>query len=118
VSSHKIIWRQSGTHETFGDWDTEHVITFRYIPPQPARRDDPLAGPAVEAQVEFISVSPDAGDHGIFSDIAQRHLEDGAADWLTSDGYDEAVQIAVSDLEAAREAAADLRRDRMREADR
>lgn len=63
-------------------------------------------------EVEFVSIKPDAGDHGAFTDLAQQGLEDWASDWLQGDGYDAALEVVASDREAAREFAAELRRDR------
>jgi hypothetical protein len=114
MTTHKIRWLRTGSYNGM-DWEAEHEITFRFRPGRPAkmylRNGDP-GYPADPDEVEFVSITPDAGDHGAFSDIAQRNLESDAQEWLETDGFDEAIQIATSDLDAAREFAADLRADR------
>ncbi len=115
MSRHKITATRSGSDPVLGDWDAEYEITFEYRAGRPAvwtlRNGDP-GYPADPDEVEFISITPDAGDHGVFSDLAQRWLEDWAREWLETDGYDEAIQIVAEDGEAAREHAAELRADR------
>lgn len=115
MSRHKITWIRSGSHPTMGDWDAEYEITFEYRAGRPAvwtlRNGDP-GYPADPDEIEFVSITPGAGDHGVFSDMAQRDLEDAAQLWLDSDGYDEAIAVAADDHESAREYAAELRADR------
>jgi len=114
VSDHKITWLRSG-HTNGMDWEAEYEITFRFRPGRPAkmylRNGDP-GYPADPDEIEFISIKPDAGDHGAFTDLAQQGLESDAQEWLETDGFDKAIEIATADIEAAREFAAELRRDR------
>lgn len=114
MSKHKIHWYRSGSTNGM-DWEDEQTITFEFRAGRPEvrtlRNGDP-GYPADPDEVEVVSVEPGAGDAGVFSDMAQRALEDEAETWLSSDGYDEAIEIAYSDLEEAREYAADLRADR------
>lgn len=114
MSKHKITWYRSGTTNGM-DWESEHEITFEFRAGRPAvwtlRNGDP-GYPADPDEIEFVSITPGAGDHGGFSDIAQRWLEDEAREWLETDGFDEAMSIVIADQDAAREYAADLRADR------
>jgi len=114
MSRHKITWHRHGTTNGM-DWEDEQEITFEFRAGRPAkmylRNGDP-GYPADPDEIEFISISPGAGDHGAFSDIAQAQLESEADTWLSSDGYDAAIEIAASDAADAREYAADLRADR------
>jgi hypothetical protein len=114
MSRHKITWLRSGTTNGM-DWEDEQEITFEFRAGRPAkmylRNGDP-GYPADPDEIEFVSISPGAGDHGAFSDIAQAQLESEADTWLSSEGYDAAVEIAASDAADAREYAADLRADR------
>lgn len=115
MSRHKITWIRSGSHPTMGDWEAEYEITFEFRAGRPEvrtlRNGDP-GWPADPDEVEFLSITPGAGDHGVFSDMAQNSLEDEAQNWLSSDGYGAALEIAAADHEAAREYAAELRADR------
>lgn len=112
MSTHKITALRSGTDLSGCDWEAEYEITFRFTPGAPAiLHPADNADPGYPAEVDFMSIKPGAGDHGAFSDLAQKWLEDWAQDWLQGDGYDEAVAIAADDEEAAREYAAELRSD-------
>ena len=111
MSTHTILAIRSGTHPTMGDFENEHTITFGYRPGSPDTYDAARGGPGgwdpgYPAEVEFISIEPGAGDHGAFSDLAQRWLEEWAADWL-DEHHDECVEIA----EHAREPDPDYARD-------
>ena len=114
ATKHKITWHRSGSHPTMGDWEAEYEITFRYRKGSPDYWNKYIGtweqgyGP----ELEVVSIKPDAGDHGAFTDLAQRGLESDAQEWLETDGFDEAIQIVTADNEAAREYAAELRRDR------
>lgn len=114
MSRHKIHWYRSGSTNGM-DWEDEQTITFEFRAGRPEVHTlcngDP-GYPADPDEIEFISIAPGAGDHGVFSDMAQAGLEDEAQDWLASDGYDEAIAVASEDHEAAREYAAELRADR------
>jgi hypothetical protein len=104
MSQHKINVTRSGSHESMGDWEAEYEITFSFTPGSPDTYDKSRGGPGgwdpgYPAEVEFISISPGAGDHGAFSDLAQKDLESWASEWLQDDGYAEAVQIAEQDRE-------------------
>lgn len=113
MSKHTITVTRSGSHDGM-DWDNEHQITFEYRAGRPAvmylRNGDP-GYPADPDEIELISITPDAGNHGVFTDIAQRDLENWAQDWLDNDGYAEVLALVAED-EAAREYAAELRADR------
>ena len=114
MSKHKIHWYRSGSTNGM-DWEDEQTITFEFRAGRPEvrtlRNGDP-GYPADPDEIEFVSIAPGAGDHGVFSDMAQAGLEDAAQDWLASDGYDAALEVVAEDHEAAREYAADLRADR------
>lgn len=114
MSKHKITWCRSGTYNGM-DWESEHEITFEFRAGRPEvrtlRNGDP-GYPADPDEVEFVSIQPGAGDAGVFSDMAQKALEDEAETWLSSDGYDAAIEIAAEDHAAALDHAADLRADR------
>lgn len=113
MSQHKVTWLRFGTNLDGVDWDEEQVITFEYRPGSaPILYPPDCAHPGEPDSVEFISISPGAGDHGAFTDIAQKDLESDAADWLQGDGYDEALAVVAADDERGREFAADLRADR------
>jgi predicted Rdx family selenoprotein len=64
-----ILWVRGGD-----DWDDEQTVTF-------------------DADLKVIALHPGAGNHGVFSDIADRMLMDEAQDWLENEGYDEAAKI-------------------------
>ncbi len=81
--THTIKWVRSGSHDVFGDWEDEQEITFTAEP------GDAYGYPILH----FVSISPGAGDHGAFSDLAQADLESAAADWLDGDGYDAACAV-------------------------
>lgn len=114
MSRHKIHWYRSGSTNGM-DWEDEQEITFEFRPGSPdvmyLRNGDP-GYPGYPAEVEFVSVTPGAGDAGGFTDMAQRALEDEAQTWLSSEGYAAALEVVAEDHEAAREYAADLRADR------
>lgn len=114
MSRHKITWHRSGSTNGM-DWEDEQEITFEFRAGRPAvmylRNGDP-GYPADPDEIEFVSISPGAGDAGAFSDLAQQALEDEAQTWLSSEGYDAALEIAAADQQDAREYAAELRADR------
>jgi hypothetical protein len=114
MSKHKINWLRSGTRDGM-DWETEHEITFEFRAGRPEvrtlRNGDP-GYPADPDEIELVSITPGPGDHGVFTDLAQRDLEGWAQEWLETDGFDEAISIVADDGESAREYAADLRADR------
>ena len=114
MSRHKIHWYRSGSTNGM-DWEDEQTITFEFRAGRPEvrtiRNGDP-GYPADPDEVEFVSVEPGAGDAGVFSDMAQQALEDEAETWLSSEGYDAAIEIAAEDHAAALDYAADLRADR------
>lgn len=111
MSKHKIHWYRSGSTNGM-DWEDEQTITFEFRAGRPAvmylRNGDP-GYPADPDELEVIKITPGAGDHGVFSDIAQRDLEDWAQEWINSEGLDEAMSIVLADAEDARDFAADLR---------
>jgi len=95
MSKHTIKTLQTGTHPTLGDWEVEYEITFEYRPgAAPIIHPADNADPGYPAEVEFLSIKPDAGDHGAFTDLAQEGLEDWARQWIETDGYAEACSIA------------------------
>ncbi len=97
MSKHKITWLRTP--------DEAHEVTFEF-----RRGAAPVIYPADNADpgypddVEVLAVTP-----------GSVLLHDEAQEWLHTDGYSEAVAIALSDLESAREYAAELRRDVIRE---
>ncbi len=114
MSRHKITATRSGCVNGM-DWDAEHEIEFEYRAGRPMAMYDRNGNPGWPAdpdELEVIQITPGAGDHGVFSDIAQRDLESWAQEWIETDGLDEAMSIVVADAEDAREYAADLRADR------
>jgi len=96
-STHTVRAVHSGTDGTGMDFDIDYEIVFSYLPGAP-----PILNPADNAdpgwapEISFIAVYPDAGDHGAFSDLAQKHLNEWAADWL-NEHYDECVDLAKAD---------------------
>lgn len=112
MSTHKIDATRSGTHETMGDWDNDYTITFSYVrgagPTGPSY--DSGGDPGWPAEISFVSITPDAGDHGAFSDMAQQGLEDWAQMWL-DEHYDECIESAEADLQPDPDAARDARID-------
>lgn len=112
MSNHKIDATRSGTHETMGDWDVDYVITFDYVRGAPAQGPSYSSGgqPADPAEISFVSITPDAGDHGAFSDMAQSGLEDWAQLWL-DDHYDECIELAEQDNQPDPDDARDARID-------
>jgi len=110
MNTHKITAVRSGSHPTMGDWDAEYEITFSYVR---GSRDDLSVWPPEPgwaAEIEFVSITPDAGDHGAFSDIAQKWLVDWAVDWL-DEHHDECVESAEQDMQPDPDAARDARID-------
>lgn len=100
MSKHKVSVTRSGSDNGM-DWEADYEITFEYRPGKPDHWNK--AGGHWEQgwadEVEFLSISPGAGDHGAFSDIAQKSLEDWASDWLDGDGYEKAIAVVVEDRE-------------------
>jgi hypothetical protein len=112
TTTHKIDAQRSGCTNGM-DWDVEYVITFSYLPGAPDTHDEPGYGP----EVDFVSISPDAGDHGGFTDLAQKHLEEWAADYL-DEHHAECCAIAEADHEPDTDYARDLKAEYDRERDR
>jgi hypothetical protein len=106
MTTHKIDAQRSGNHPTMGDWDADYVITFTCRPGAPDTFDEPGYGP----EIDFVSISPGAGDHGAFTDLAQKDLEEWAADWL-DEHLDECCAIAEADDARAADEAADMKRE-------
>ncbi len=103
MSRHKIHWYRSGsTNGT--DWEDEQTITFEFRAGRPAvmylRNGDP-GYPADPDELEVVSITP-----------GSVLLHDEAQEWLHTDGFDEAVSIALADQEYEREYAAELRSGR------
>lgn len=99
MTEYKISATRTGSHETMGDWDADYEITFRVIRHAPGAHEFGGMNPE-PTEVVFVSISPDAGDHGAFSDLAQRDLEDWAQGWLDDAGYDDALAVATSKSDA------------------
>lgn len=68
-----ILWSRGGSHDGV-DWDDEQTVTF-------------------DAGLKVTTIHPGAGNHGVFSDIADRMLMDEAQDWIENEGYDEAKSL-------------------------
>lgn len=113
MSKHKITWYRWGTTNGM-DWEDEQEITFEFRKGAPEQGPTYASGgqPADPDEIEVISITPGAGDNGAFSDIADKMLHDEAEDWLCSDGYDAAIEIAAADHADALDRADDLRADR------
>jgi hypothetical protein len=111
-TTHKIDVTRSGNSNGM-DWEADYTITFNHVPGRPEvrtlRNGDP-GWPADPAELEFVSISPDAGDHGGFTDLAQKDLEEWASNWL-DENYDKALAVVERDDETAREYAAELKLD-------
>jgi hypothetical protein len=109
TTRHKITANQSGTYNGM-DYDLEYEVTFTFLPGAAATFDDPGYGP----EVDFVSISPDAGDHGGFTDLAQRDLVAWAVDWL-DEHHAECCDLAEAEREPdpdyARDLAAEYRRE-------
>ena len=98
-TQHKITAIRSGSHPTLGDWDSEYEITFNYVrAAAPIMHPADDADPGWPAEVELCAISPGAGDHGAFSDLAQRDLGEWAEDWL-ADNIAECIDKAEADLQ-------------------
>lgn len=112
ATRHTISATRSGSHPTMGDWDAEYEITFTCLPgadptgPTYASGGEPGYGP----EIEFVSIDPDAGDHGAFSDLAQAWLIDWAKDWLDQH-FDECMDLVAQDSQPDPDDARDARRD-------
>ena len=76
MSIYTILWSRGGA-----DWDDEQTITFG-------------------ENLDVVSIHPGAGNHGVFTDIADRMLLDEAQDWLENEGYDEAKSLLTGPLPA------------------
>ena len=109
TTRHKITATQSGTYNGM-DYDIEYEITFIYTPGVDDTFDEPGYGP----EVEMKSVEPDAGDHGAFSDLAQKELMEWAADWL-DEHHDEVCDLAEAEREPDPDYARDLAAEYKRE---
>lgn len=112
MTQYQITATRSGSHPTMGDWDVEHTITFTYLPgagptgPTYASGGEPGHGP----EIEFVSIDPDAGDHGAFTDLAQADLVDWAKNWL-DENADKCAEVAEADGQPDPDAARDARID-------
>lgn len=104
MSTHKIETTRSGTTNGM-DWDVDYTITYTFTPGCPETGPSYASGgePATGPEIEFASITPGAGDHGAFSDMAQAGLEDWAKDWLAGDGYDQAVEHALDELDRGKD---------------
>ena len=94
MSTHKIIRYESWSDER-GDHEAEWEITFRFVAGQSARmylRNGDPGYPATDHVVEYISVST-AADAG-----CEQRLAEECEEWLQSDGWEQAVEIALEDL--------------------
>jgi hypothetical protein len=109
TTRHTITANQSGTYNGM-DYDIEYEITFTFLPGAAATFDDPGYGP----EIDFVSISPDAGDHGGFTDLAQRDLVEWAEDWL-DEHHAECCDLAETEREPdpdyQRDLAAEYRRE-------
>lgn len=85
ATRHTIAACRSGSYNGM-DYDLDYEITFTCQPG--------VAGG--EPELQFVAIEPDAGDHGAFSDLAQKGLEDWARDWL-DDNFDRALEKALTD---------------------
>ncbi len=110
-SQHKIDATRSGEFNGM-DYDEDYVITFSYVRGAPATGPTYSSGgqPAEPAEIEFVSVTPDAGDHGAFTDLAQSGLEQWAQFWL-DEHYDECIELAEQDMQPDPDAERDRRID-------
>jgi hypothetical protein len=115
ATTHKIHALRHGSQNDV-DWEAEYVITFRYSPGSKDywNRAAGLWEQGWGPEIEYVSISPDAGDHGAFSDLAQRGLEEWAADWL-ADNADDAIEIAQYDRQAEADRAAEYKREELEE---
>ena len=109
MTEHKIDATRSGSLNGM-DWDAEYIITFSYVSGSPDYYN--TAGGHWEQgwgpEVSLVSVVPEIGvlDHGAFTDLAQKDLDNWAADWL-DEHMGECIEIA----EAARHIDPDDARD-------
>lgn len=111
ATRHRITAVRSGAHPTIGDWDQDYEITFTYLPgAAPIIHPADNADPGYPAEIEFVSIEPDADDHGVFSDIAQRWLIEWAKEWL-DEHYYECIDHAEADRQPDPDAARDARID-------
>ena len=80
MSTYTILWSRGGSHDGV-DWDDEQTVTFG-------------------ADMQVIALHPGTGNHGVFSDLADRMLLNEAQDWLDNEGYDEAKSLLAGPLPA------------------
>ncbi len=104
MSKHKITWLDYGFTNGM-DWEAEYEVTFEYRKGGSATQIDP----GYAAEVEAIDIKP---EHGTLGSREKADALDKAQMWLDDKGYAAALEIVASDLEAAREYAAELRADR------
>jgi hypothetical protein len=89
-------------------------ITFNYMPGAPAQGPTYASGgqPADPSEVEFVSAVQLVGGKPVITDN-QQGLDDLVISWLETDaGMDIAERVAFDDYNAAREQAAEMRRER------
>lgn len=80
ATRHTIPACRSGSFNGM-DYDNDYEITFTYEP-----GSEPV----------FVSISPDAGDHGAFTDLAQANHIGWAKNWL-DERFDRAIDKAEAD---------------------
>lgn len=97
-TTHTVTMIDSG-HYNGMDYDNEYEVTFTYTPGSPDYWNRAIGcwEPGDSPSIEFVSISPDAGDHGAFTDIAQNTIVEKAKEWLDNDGYSEAIRVAHED---------------------
>lgn len=94
TTTHRVMAVRSGTTRSGMDFDLDYEITFSYLPgagPILHPADD--AEPGYPPSIDFVSIEPDVGDHGAFTDLAQKELAMWAQDWL-SEHYEDLVDQA------------------------
>lgn len=113
MSRHKIKTTWTLDRETGAELEVE--ITFEYRQGRKGirtlRNGDP-GYPDDPDELEVVAVKADGiMDAGAFNDLRDKALMERAQDWLDDAGMDEAYAVVESDNTAAKEAAAELRRE-------
>lgn len=90
MRTHKITAYRCGTTDDV-DWEAEYEVVYKVTWGSPEQGPSYSSGgqPADPDEVEFVSITPRAGDRG-----AQDELENWASDWLQDAGYDDAIEQA------------------------
>lgn len=104
MSRHKITASRSGFTNGM-DWEASYEVTFTHRRGALPDHTDPGYPDAIEA----VDIKP---EYGSLDAREKAEALDWAQSWLDDDGFEAAMEVVLSDDEAAREYAAELRIDR------